>query len=428
MRYVSWWGAFNTGPFPDIVKDFQDENPNVTIKLEEVPYGEAQTKYQTTLVAGTAADILYHMNFMSQYYVEDLILELDDRFDADGLDFDADFYHGLGLNSWAGKIYGFPHMYETCLILYNVDMIKEHWGKDLWEAFPDGKWDVTDMIEIAKACTVDTSGDGNIDQWGLYIYHRSYYYGMETQGWSRGDSIFDVQNMKYNFTSDTIKQVSQDLFSWVRKDGFCIGQEDYGEITKATGAAAPFFAGKVGMRVRMSPDVGRGLSTIGDKFNWDLFYLPGYGDHEAVTRAGGHGHNISANSKHPDEAWEFCKFLGTSPGMEYIAKTKLAVPVYRKDPSIRAKFEEGEPEHLNVIIGVLEDCGGYGDHLRFHNEGECLSLFQNKLDVLYNEPYEEAAAKLDQTMADVEAEMNAIIDYGDELPFQGLEFPFPPPK
>ena len=56
--------------------------------------------------------------------------------------------------------------------------------------------------------------------------------------------------------------------------------------------------------------------------------------------------------------------------------------------------------------------------------GECLSLFRNKLDLLYKEPYEEAAPKLDSYMAEVEQEMNGILDYGDELPFKGFKFPF----
>lgn len=424
VRYMSWWGQFNTESFLDVTKDFKEAFPNVTIKLEEVGYDDTQQKYPTTLVAGTAADILYHMNFMSQFYAEDLILDLTDRYDADGIDFEADFYHGLGINEWGGKIYGFPHMFESCVMLYNKTMIKEHWGKDLWEAFPDGNWDLTDMLEVAKACTKDTSGDGRIDQWGLYIYHRDYYYGYETQGWSRGDSIFEIQEMKFNFTSETIKQVANDLFDWVRKDQLCISDEDSSEIAQAAGVSWPWLAGMVGMRIRMSPDVGRAIRTVGDKFDWDLMYLPNSGANQAVTRAGGHGHNIAKSTKVPDEAWEFVKFCGTTPGMTYIAKTKTALPVYRKDPGLRDAFITGEVEHEDVLFGVLENRGGYGDHMRFHNEAECLSIFRNKLDILYNEPYETAVKELDDTMAAAEKEMNDIVNYGDELPFPDTVFPF----
>jgi len=424
VRYASWWGTFNTGPYPEVVKDFQDEFPNVNILLEEVPYAEAETKYSTTLAAGNAADILYHMNFMSKYYDEGVILDQTSLFEAAGLDYWNDFWQGLAINDWAGKIYGFPHMLHTCFFLYNKTLIEEYWGQDLWEAFPDGMWDITDMVEVAKACTQDTTGDGMIDKWGLYMYHRSWYYGYETLGWTKGDSVFDVQNVKFNFSSEVMDQVSHTLFDWVRKDKFLISQEDYAEVNKAAGVGAPFYAGITALRHRLSGDVNRAISTVGDAFEWDLMYLPNDGDNLAVSEALGHGHNIAKSSKVANEAFEFVKFCGTTPGLQYLAKSKDSVPVYKKDPSLREMLETGGPEHTNVIIGTLEDRGGYGDHMRFHNEGECLSIFQNELDLLYNEPYEEAKPKLSQAMKDLEEQLNSIVDYGDTLPWPDMEFPF----
>ena len=431
VRYLSWWGAFNTMVMPEVIKEFKDLMPHVTVTVEEVPQAEFAQKAQTTLVAGTAADILYHENYMSKYYTEGLILELDDRFDATGIDFDRDFYEGLALCRWAGKLYGFPHMWETCLFLYNKTAVQEGWGKDLWEAFPDGNWDFNDMVEVSKATTKMTS-DGRMEQWGLWIYHRSYYYGLETLGWSQGDSIFDVQQMKYNFTTPTIQSVNHWLLSAVRKEKFLISQEDNSEVTKAAGVANVFESGKVALYQRMSTDIGRALKTVGDKFDgvsdkfdWDVFYLPNFGDHKAVTRAGGHPHNIAKSTKVADEAWELCRYMGME-GQKFIATSKLSVPIWRKSPDHRKLFEEGKPPHDNVILGVLEDRGGYGDHLRFHNEGEVRAMFQKQMDLLYNMPYEEADAQIDEICAKLEADMNEAVDYGPELPFPDLEFPYKP--
>lgn len=429
LRYMSWWGAYNAETFGEVVKDFNEEFPNVNVKLEEVAYGDAESKYQTTLVSGTAGDILYHMNFMSIYFDEGLILELDDYYDRDGIDYWNDFYHGLGINDWAGKIYGFPHMFETTLLLYNKDMVKEYWGQDLWEAFPDGHWDTMDMIEVAKACTQDLDGDGRTDQWGLWLHHRNFFYGMETQSWTRGDDIFNVPECKFNFTSDIVRQMNHDIFSWVGKDGFVISEEEGAEIASAAAVAFPLQAEKTAMRIRSSTDYGRLLSTnMQEKFEWDLMYLPNWEDNLAVTRAGGHGHNIATDTDHPEEAWELVKFMGTTPGMEKLVKAGHGLPVYRKDPSLREILESGDyPDHREVLLGVVEDRGGYGDHLRFHNAYECRRIFENKLDVLYNEPYEEAVQKLDATMAEAEEEMNEVINYGDELPYTDIEHPFPAP-
>jgi len=428
VRYLSWWGQYNTGCFPQVSKEFQEKFPNITVKLEEVTQSEAAQKYPTTLVAGTAADILYHENYMSKYYDEGYILDITDRFKADGFDYARDFYQGLGIDEWRGRMFGFPHMFETCIMMYNKDAVKKHWGKDLWEAFPDGNWQIDDMLEVAKACTKDLDGDKKIDQWGLYIYHRSYYYGYEYLSWTMGDNCFDVPKMKFNFTSPMMKQITHMVLDWVRKDGFVITEEEASEVNKAASVTFPFLAGKEIMRIRMVPDVGRALATIKDRFKWDLFYLPNYKGNLAITRAGGHGNNIYAKTKVPDETYEFCKWMGTSPGMRVNAKTKASVPIYRRDPELRKFYETKEPEHDNVIMGVLEDRGGYGDHLRFHNEGEVRAHFQKQCDLLYTQPYAEAKAKLDDMMKKLEAEMNQMIDYGKELPFPNIKFPFKPPK
>ena len=176
LTYANWWGAYNSTALPPTLEELKDIIPHVTVELQEV--ADSVQYYQTCFPAGTCPDLVYHENFFTQYYDADAILELSDYYDADGIDFYEDFYHGLALCLWKGKIYGVPHMFETCVLFYNRDLVEEYWGQDLWEAFPDGNWDLEDMVEVAKACTQDTSGDGQVDQWALFVNHRHYYYGM----------------------------------------------------------------------------------------------------------------------------------------------------------------------------------------------------------------------------------------------------------
>jgi len=110
-----------------------------------------------------------------------------------------------------------------------------------------------------------------------------------------------------------------------------------------------------------------------------------------------------------------------------MAKTKSGLPTYR-DPDLRKLFEVGNPRHDNVLLGVVEDRGGYGDHMRFHTEVECRRLYQKEMDLLYNKPYDEAAKELDGVIERLEQEMNDLVDYGDKLPYPGIQFPFKPVK
>jgi ABC-type glycerol-3-phosphate transport system substrate-binding protein len=323
-------------------------------------------------------------------------------------------------------------MFETCVLFYNKDMITEYWGQDLWEAFPDGNWEVDDMVEVGRACTQDTTGDGNIDQWGLFVNHRHYYYGMETQSWTRGGSIFDIDNVRYDWTSDISRECAHFMLDSVRgPEAFMIGMEDYAEVNQAANVGFPLMAQKTAMRIRMSTDTGRIIGTVGvnedAQFQWDIFHLPNYQGQQAITRAGGHPTCVAKSTEHPDEAWEICKHLGTSIGQKHICRTKMACIAYPADESLFDELVVGEPAHDNVLMDCVMKKGGYGDHMRFHNEGECRRMYQNEMDLLFTEPYEDAKARLDAVNVKLEEEMNEIVDYGTgEKPYAGLPFPFRP--
>ena len=66
--------------------------------------------------------------------------------------------------------------------------------------------------------------------------------------------------------------------------------------------------------------------------------------------------------------------------------------------------------------------------MRFNNEDELLRMFQTEMQKLYALPHAEAKSKLNDTLKQLETEMNKLVDYGPELPFQGVQFPFKPPK
>ena len=237
--------------------------------------------------------------------------------------------------------------------------------------------------------------------------------------------------MKYNLSTPTMKEVYHTVLEWRNKDHLLISEEERAEVNAATSVSHPFAAGRTAMHMRMTPDVGMVMSTVGRPgedaaFDWDVMYLPNYGDNLAVTRAGGHGNNIPKQTEHPDEAWEFCKFMGTTPGQTYMARTKLGVPNYKADPELRRMYEDKVIPHDQALIGSVSDRGGYGDHFRHNTSDECLYFMQEEMDLVYATPYEEADSILDETLERVEEELNGMVKYGDELPFPDVEFPMPP--
>jgi ABC-type glycerol-3-phosphate transport system substrate-binding protein len=427
LRYLTWWERF-VPVFPAIKAAYEDKNPHVTLKLEEVTYGEATAKYQTTLVAGTAADILYHQESMSRFYDAGQILDITDMVEADGWDYQDDFFDGLGADMWRGRQYGWTHMYESTAINYNKTMIQEYWGQDLWEAFPDGDWTWDDLFEVALACTKDTDGDGRIDQWGLQIETVDATNNFQqVRGWAKGVSYYDPNTMQFNLTSPEMIETLEEMWDWEKKHEVIIPQAARTELQRALGVA-PFYGGKVALYQRFASDVFLCLQTIGDKFEWDSFPLPREGERRGISLIAAHPHNITAATKHKEEAYDFVKYMGTEPGLMTLMQNKMFCPPIKRPEiyeTLKEAFLTAPPDHMNVWLDVMTKYGGIAPILRYHNCEEQRQEWRQEFERLWSLPYEEGRAAIPEFAKELEDHLNATIDYGDELPYAGEEIPRP---
>lgn len=73
---------------------------------------------------------------------------------------------------YRGDLYGFGVTYDSfngsmMITMYNKDLIAEAGLEDPYDLWVDGRWTYDEMEKIAIALTLDTDGDGEIDQWGL---------------------------------------------------------------------------------------------------------------------------------------------------------------------------------------------------------------------------------------------------------------------
>jgi multiple sugar transport system substrate-binding protein len=428
IRYLSWWGWF-TPMLLSLMAAYKDAHPNVTIKNEEVGYTDAPPKYQTTMAAGTAADIMYHSESMSRFYDAGQILDITEMVKADGWDYLADFQDGLGADFYHGKQYGWTHMYESTAILYNKTMVQELYGKDLWDAFPDGVWEWDDMIAVAKACTKDKNGDGRIDQWGMQVNTSGMCCNlMGALGWSLGDSWVEPHTLNHDCTSEKIMEGWKMMWEWEKKDQIIVPKESVQEINKAVGTD-PFYAGMTAMKMRLATDVMNTIERVGDKFEFDCIPLPKRGNRWAISEIAAHPHNIWAGSKAKEEAYNFIKFLGTEPGLMPLMNAKRFIPPIKR-PDIYARLKEAylrtpKPKHANVWIDCLDQHGGIGPIMRYDTCEEVRQLFAMEIDLLYAMSYEDGLKALPEFMAKLEVKLNENVKYSEPLPYPGEQIPRP---
>lgn len=140
---------------------FEKENPNTEVNLEEIPWGNYEDKWMTSIAAGVAADLGYMYDVMLAPFATMGALTPLDAYITD--EYRDEIYESLWNSlKYKGETYGVPFLGVTYPLWYNVDMFRE--------AGVEGPPDTHDeFLKVAKQLTKDVDGDGKTDQYGFGV-------------------------------------------------------------------------------------------------------------------------------------------------------------------------------------------------------------------------------------------------------------------
>lgn len=146
-----WWKA--------AAEEFAKINPGHSIKLVGAPFGDHHNQLTTRLTAGTPPDIAHiSARFMFGFADAGLLEPLDERLQASGWKEDQ-FISAQAQMRRGGKVYAQALLGYAWGLFYNKDMLDA--AKIAVPTNPE------EFLAAAKALTVDTDGDGRIDQYGF---------------------------------------------------------------------------------------------------------------------------------------------------------------------------------------------------------------------------------------------------------------------
>src|SRR5690606_15584244 len=161
----TWAGADESAELQELIDEVNAENTDFQIVQEPIP-GDYYTTVKTQLAGGTGADLYWMDQNNMALASEGVFLPLDECL-ADSEPGSAgdltDYFPGiLAVNQVDGQTYGLPWIAQPVVLYYNTDLFDAA-GVE----YPEPGWTWDDFIEKAKALTLDTDGDGNIDQYGF---------------------------------------------------------------------------------------------------------------------------------------------------------------------------------------------------------------------------------------------------------------------
>jgi len=188
------WHTMNTEEsitLKEIINEFEQENPDLKVDLQPVPFDQAQNKYKITAQAGDAPDIFRsEIAWTCEEAALGYLLELDNYIsDKDK----KDYMRGpLKYNIYKGHYYGIPQVTDCLALLYNKRIFKER-GLEVPKTMKE-------FASIGQKLTIDVNGknasepgfdQNNVMQWAFYFTGKAYDF--QPFLWAFGGGLLDPE-------------------------------------------------------------------------------------------------------------------------------------------------------------------------------------------------------------------------------------------
>ncbi|MCC7354802.1 MAG: sugar ABC transporter substrate-binding protein [Anaerolineae bacterium] len=339
LRFTFWGSQLEKEAMLKACKDFEAENPNITMEASHIP-----DKYAEKLTAMLAANELPDIGYMVEDWTgewgnEGRLLDLEPLIVMEGAAAErvssAVFYGG-------GKIVGAGPELECSIMLYNKDIFDKA-GMPYPPATADKSWTWSEFVEVARKLTLDANGkrpgESGFDSTKIEQFGFGPLPAIEVMLLSNDTGWFSPDGKECWLDKPATLEVYQSLADAINVHHVAPSPDQTSQLPVGTWQTL-LSTGKVAM----SP-TGQWLllDVAKANVNWGLMAYPKF--KKPALTVFGMPVTIFASSKHPKEAWRFLSFLSNPEKVE-LYKNGLWMPVlksYYTDPVKIDKWASGHP-------------------------------------------------------------------------------------
>lgn len=337
---------------------YHEVNPNVTVEVEymgDTNSTEYLEKLDIMAMGGEEMDIVMQPSFATHAARADggSLLPLDDFMAAEGLTMGDEYVVDTPVN---GSYYAFPADLKSWYILINKD--------DLDAAglpVPDADWTWDDYVDYAVALT---HGEGADKHYGSFMQATNDRYCYLPMWTEKDDDPFFKDENTLNFDDPIFKEFLELRYQMENELG-C--QTPYSDVKSLNmNYRDQFFNGKVSM-------LAIGTYTLPDIANQEKYPhdfvttfapIPKWNEDtdggKTITEC--HYYGISKTSQHPQEAYDFLRWL-TTDGYAYKPSSLSAeVGVDRYETFVSSLSEESKPYYDLEALDELYNGGHWKDN------------------------------------------------------------------
>jgi multiple sugar transport system substrate-binding protein len=302
----------------NMIKTFEESHPNISVELQRIPQTEIDQRLSTMIAGGKLADV-WSSNWSNSGFLTYLrmggIMDLTPFFQKDDQFLSTLNKEIVDQFTVDGKNYGVPMLNLGSFIYYNKELFDAA-GVDYpptdWE---DTSWNYDKVLEVAQKLSHDVGTSKQV-----FGFMNSF--SADLQAWAFGGDFFKPDAYKSGYpdgqvqvVTDINKQAIQYNADLINKYKVSPNQATMDAVSQV---GDPFLTGKVAMVMTG----GWGFWSYNTaKFKWGVAPMPYHEGRVAPLYAD--PWNISKNSKHPEEAWEFIKHLvdPKAGGKEFMEST-----------------------------------------------------------------------------------------------------------
>lgn len=335
---VANWDTDNLVYVKQIIEDFKDVAPHITVEIIDIPAADYTTKLSVMLNGGSEVDAFWIKDGDTTRGLADKgqLADLTDYIARDGINLSD--YSGLAERfEMNGEIVALPASTGFYVLYYNKDIFDA-----ANEPYPSNDMTWAQWEELCKRLTSDSDGKkvygGHLHTWQALV-----------QNWAVQDGQHTIVDTDYSFMKPYYEMALR-----LQDDGYIM---DYATIQAGSiGYNGAFMDGMVATmpmgtwsmatlitkKAEGETDVNWGVATIPHPENVSAGYTVG-----SVTPIA-----INSSSKNKDEAWEFIKYVTSEEGAKSYAEHG-AFPSRSNDETVALIASlEGMPEDAEDALQV----------------------------------------------------------------------------
>lgn len=302
-------GDSNEGlvPHREIIRNFEQANPNIHIQLEPVSGSNYYDLLQKQITDGNPPDILHIGDDAVPLFVrQGALLDLGPFMrGASPLDINMYLPGVMQPGAWQGKQYLLPKDFSPLAVYYNKKIFNA-----MGVSFPKDGWTWEDFLITAQLLTRDINADGKPEMWGVQL-PAAWTSGFEYWVAASGGKLVSEDGKSFQGYMDSDATVQALQFYTSLYNTYHVAPPPVGVLLFG-GGNNEFLSGKAAMYLF-------GHWTHADLAKNPLIDLGVVGLPVGKSRANvllWSGFGISSKTAHPNEAWKFLRYYAGEPGAQ----------------------------------------------------------------------------------------------------------------